>query len=180
VNFINDKKAKIHKSRIIFVMSVNFLITSILAKIHNTSILLKENKDNQRRKILNNTNQLVFPKKIKKHAENINYILKISDTLGEALNYIKQNYKNGTKLQTETVLEDSIEGVNSINIALETMYSDLDNKSIKLETNNLGALLDKLKNALDESNMEMAENIINSIVSNEYTHWKRDIENEFR
>lgn len=179
MNNINYKKTKTYKERVIFVISIIFFITSILTKIHNTNNILKENKNNERKVILNDPKQYAYEKEIKKHTEKIIYIFKICDTLGEALNYIQQNYKNGSNLQVKTVLKDSIEGVNSINRALEPIYSDLDNKNIKLETNNLEYLLNELMHALDENNIEMVENIINSIRSNEYEHWKRDIENEF-
>jgi type II secretory pathway component PulF len=179
VNNIKYKRTKTYKERTIFVISIIFFITSILTKIHNTSTILKQNKNNERKVILNNPKQHAYEKEIKKHTEKINYILKISDTLGESLNYIQLNYKNGSNLQVKTVLKDSIEGANSINSALEPMYSDLDNKNIKIETNNLEYLLNELMHALDENNIEMVENIIKSIRSNEYDRWKRDIENEF-
>lgn len=43
-------------------------------------------------------------KEIKNHAEVINYILAISYTLGEALNYIERNHKNNANLQVKIVL----------------------------------------------------------------------------
>lgn len=180
MNSINNKKTanKINKERIIFIISVIFFITSVLAKIYNTCMLLKENDE---RKIkLNNPNKQIFEKEIKKRTEKINYILGISDTLGVALNYIKKNYKDNTNMQVKIILNDSMVGINSISSALETMYSDLDNKNIKLETNNLGYLFNELMQALDENKIKMVENIMNSILINEYNHWKSDIENEFR
>lgn len=161
-------------------MGVIFFSTSLLSKIHNTSMILKQNNNNARKEILNNSSKQVAEKESKKHTEKIKYILDISETLGEALNYIKQNYKNDTKSQVKIVLNDSIVAVNSINNALVIIYSDLDNKNIKSETRELASLLTKLMKSLDENNIRMVETIINSKLSNEYNRWKSDIENEFR
>lgn len=161
-------------------MGVIFFMISILTKINNTVMILKENKYNEKKEILSNSNKQIAEKETKNHTEKINYILDISETLGESLNYIQQNYKNDTKLQVKIVLKDSTAGLNSISAALETMYSDLDNKSINIETNNLASLLTKLMNSLDENNIEMLETIMNGKLSNEYNLWKSDIEKEFR
>ncbi|MBU3126658.1 hypothetical protein [Clostridium tagluense] len=161
-------------------MSTIFFITSILAKIHNTSVLLKGNKNVERKVIINNTSKNVFKKEMKNQTERINYILAIVCTLGEALNYIEQNYKNNPNLQVKIVLNDSIVAVNTINRALESMDSDLNDKNIKLETNNLESLLNELMHAFDENNIQTIEKIINYKLTNEYNHWKTDIENEFR
>jgi type II secretory pathway component PulF len=182
VRNINSEKtkSKVNKSRVIFVMSVIFLITSFLTKIHSTSLLLKENKSNEREINLNKPKKHVFKKEINKHTEEINYILAISDTLGEAINYIEQNYKNDTNEQVKTILKDSIVGITSISSALETMYNDLDDKNIKIKTNNLDSQLNELMHALDDKNIVMAETIMTSKLLNEYTHWKSAIEIEFR
>ncbi|MPQ32543.1 hypothetical protein E4V42_14000 [Clostridium estertheticum] len=172
-----SKKTKIDKSRIIFVMSIIFFVISIFTKIHNTSMILKENK---RKVILNNSNQKILKKESGKHADEIRYILKISGTLGEALTYIQLNYKNGTKSQVKTVLNDSIDGVNSISSALKTMNEDLANKNVMAETNKLESQLKELMQALIENNFKTEESIINSIISDDYVQWKKDIENEFR
>lgn len=179
---INIKKTnnRMDKARIIFVMSVIFFVTSLLSKIHNTRVLLKENQDNQSKVILNNQSQQVIKKELRNYTDKINYILDISDTLGEAINYIQQNYKNDKNLQVKIVLKDSIVGINTISGALEIMYNDLDNKNIKLQTNNLESLLNELMLELDGNNIEAAENIMNSKLFSEYNHWKNDIENEFR
>ncbi|MCB2363115.1 hypothetical protein LGL55_02670 [Clostridium tagluense] len=161
-------------------MSVIFFVTPLLAKIHNTRVLLKGNEDNQKKVIFNNPNQQVLKKELKNYTDKINYIVDICNTLGEALDYIEGNYKNNTNLQVKIVLNDSIVGVNTISSALEAMDSDLDNKNIKLETNNLESLLNELMHSLNENNIERAENIINSKLSNEYNHWKSDIENELK
>ncbi|MCB2297175.1 hypothetical protein [Clostridium tagluense] len=158
-------------------MSLIFFVTSLLAKIHNTRVILKEN---QKKVIFNTPNQQVIKKELKNYTDKINYIIDICNTLGEALAYIEQNYKNDTNLQVKTVLKDSIVGVTTISSALETMYSDLDNKNIKVETSNLEFLLNELMHSLNENNIERAENIINFKLSNEYNHWESDIENEFR
>lgn len=181
MNFINNKKTKTkaYQARIIFVMSAIFFVTPLLAKIHNTRILLKENEDNQK-KVIFNPNQQVLKKELKNYTDKINYIVDICNTLGEALDYIERNYKNNTDLQVKIVLDDSIVGVKTISNALEAMDSDLDNKNIKLETNNLKSLLNELMYSLNENNIERAENIINSKLYNEYNHWKSDIENQFR
>ena len=176
---INSKnaKTKINKTKIIFIMSVIFFMSSILTKINNTTMLLKENKNKE---IINNIDRQLIEKETKNYREKENYILEISDTLGEALNYIRQNYKNETNLQVKTLLRDSIAGVSSISAALETMYSGIDNKSLKVKTNNLKVLFSELINLLDENNIEMAETIIDTKVLSEYNHWKNELESEFR
>ncbi|HEY8889393.1 MAG TPA: hypothetical protein VIM70_04005 [Clostridium sp.] len=169
MNNIN-RKTKIDKARIIFVMSIIFFIISIFTKIYSTSMILKENT---MKVILNNSNQKVLKKESEKHAEKISYILKISDTLGEALSYIQLNYKNGTKSQVKIVLNDSIDGVNSISSALETMNEELANKNVRAETNKLEARLKELMQALIENNFKTEESIINSIISDDYMDWKK-------
>jgi len=130
-------------------------------------------KENTMKVILNNSNQKVLKKESEKHAEKISYILKISDTLGEALSYIQLNYKNGTKSQVKIVLNDSIDGVNSISSALETMNEELANKNVRAETNKLEARLKELMQALIENNFKTEESIINSIISDDYMDWKK-------
>lgn len=177
-DIFNIKTVKSHKVRIVFVMSVIFFITPIIVKIHNTNILLKANKNNEKKAVTNNNKQKL-KKEIEKHTDKINYILKISNTLGEAIGYIQQNYKDSTKSNVKTVLRDSIAGVDSIGSVLLVMHSDLENKKLNIETNDLEYSLNQLMITLDEKNLKMAKKIIDSLLSNEYIHWKMDIKNEF-
>lgn len=173
-----SNKTKNNKSRIIFIMGIIFFVTSILTKIHNTRVLLKENTNNPPKVILNNPSNKISKTEVETGREEINYILEISDTLGEALNYVKLNYNSGTNIQTISILKDSIEGLNCISVSLENMPSNLEN--IKLETSNLALLIIELTHLLEENNIEMAETIIDSNLLSGYNHWKKSIENELR
>ena len=161
-------------------MGIIFFVTSILTKINDTRILLKENTNNPPKVILNNPSNKISKTEIETHREEINYILEISDTLGEALNYVKLNYNSDTNIQAISLLKDSIEGLNSISVSLENMPSNLEIKNIKLETSNLSQLIIDLTHLLEENNIEMAKTIMDSNLLSGYNHWKKSIENELR
>jgi len=60
------------------------------------------------------------------------------------------------------------------------MYSNLENKNIKEETNNLKFLLNELMQALNKNDVKMVQDLMNLKIIGEYNQWKNHIENEFR
>lgn len=170
-----SNKLKTKKEKFILFMSIIFLITSVLTAIKNINTSFKEVKSKQVEE-----NQKQVMEKNKSKIEKTKYILEIADILGEAIGYINDNYNSSNKTQLKAMIQDCIDGLESIQRALQPMYNDLSNKNIKNETDIIKEYFTVLDKAFDNNNKDEFKQILNEKITKEYTKWKGDMEREFK
>lgn len=183
------------KQKIAFIFTVVFFITSAAVRfknfIENIQYMYNSEKNTASHKNLNQASKEEIDEKIhknsyrvlvgdldKKTKENLEtkeYILKLSNTLGEAIDYIKASLNNKDKSdELITLIEDCINALKSIENALNKSKDRDGLYSLIKDTASLNKKFKELKLAFDEGDGHKLEEIFNSCIEKEYNKWKEN------
>ncbi len=153
------------KQKIAVIISIVFFLTSIAVNAKNFIQDIKY--------IFYNKSIQADNKNLMKNSDIKEHILKLSNTLGEAIEYIKNNVNSKDKLQElKSLTDDSIIALESIENALNKS----ENTSNLIEyTEKLKENFKELKTSLEELKMDKAEKIINFSIEKEYENWRNKL-----
>ncbi|PRR79406.1 hypothetical protein CLLI_08860 [Clostridium liquoris] len=159
------------KQKILLFLSLIFLISSVSISAYKTVTNFKDisfNKNIDDNVKVKKINDLENEKEIK------NRILALVETLGEAVDYMKNNLNEEKLTEAISMTEDCIKALDSIENGLNKLSSKDKINSLNKQTQILKAYFYDFKSNLGKGDLEKSLDIISSI-QKEYIHWKKQI-----
>lgn len=183
------------KQKIAFIISLIFFITSIAVKVknlkENISIVSKNKTNDITAKKANDIKNKSINKNLDKNEvldRNFNkdlnnslyikeYILKLSSTIGEAIEYIKINVNHKDKYEEiKTLIGDCTNALESIeNVLNKSNDGELTN--LLKDTQNIRQTFEKLKKGFNQKDLYKSEEIIKCSLEEEYKEWEKLLRN---
>ena len=157
------------KQKIMFSISLTFLLTSFSANIFKTITDLKNIS------LYEHANdEIINFKKLKSNEEEIkSKILELVETIGEAMNYIENNVSD-TKLTKEVnlITEDCIDAIQIIDNNINKLNKN-DVNNLNKQTKILSTYINEIKLSLKEGDLQKRNDIV-SYTRREYKCWKKE------
>ncbi|WP_027624864.1 hypothetical protein [Clostridium lundense] len=148
------------KQKILFSLSIIFLITSASISVYKTAANFKSisfNKNN------NDVTEGIDVENLQNEREIKNKILPLVETLGEAVDYIKNNLSEKKLAEVIIITDDCINALYSIENGINKLSNKEEINDLIKQTKILRSYFHDLKLALEKGDIEKSSNIISSI-----------------
>lgn len=155
------------KQKILFSLSLIFLITSVSISAYKTTINFKSISFN---KNINDNAEKEMDNSLQNEKQIKNKILALVETLGKAVDYIKNNLSEEKLAEVILMTDDCINALDSI----ENGINNKEGNNLNKQTKVLRSYFYDFKLALKKADIEKSSDIICSI-QKEYTCWKTQI-----
>ncbi|WP_211142210.1 hypothetical protein [Clostridium aciditolerans] len=164
-------KNKEFNRKILITLSIIFFITSCVVKLYTTKINFKAAAENRTEKNFNS--ELIKQNKKQMDVDDkARRILELSNTISETIKYIDNSLSKGTFNDIETLTNDSIDALNSIEKALfvQDRKSDLRTKIDLLKSD-----FQELNNAVKDKDLNKSKQIVNGKMLKDYDDVKNSL-----